>query len=90
MSFFHESVSASVDFDEKVPASFYLAVVHFSFPSQPNRDWLAFVGTAPDFQVYLGSISRDVRSCTHWLRPRNPPYPPALGLVFEGAIGQQR
>jgi hypothetical protein len=22
--------------------------------------------------VYLGSMSRDVHSCTHWLRPRNP------------------
>ncbi len=22
--------------------------------------------------------------------PRNLPYPPALGLVYEGAIGQQR
>jgi hypothetical protein len=34
-------------------------------------------------------MSRDVHSCTHWLRPRNPP-PPAFGLVYEGAIGQQR
>jgi hypothetical protein len=35
-------------------------------------------------------MSRDVHSCTHWPRPRNPPYPPVLGLVYEGAIGQQR
>jgi hypothetical protein len=27
-----------------------------------------------------------VYSCTHWLRPRNPP-PPAFGLIYEGAIG---
>jgi hypothetical protein len=33
-------------------------------------------------------MSRDVHSCTHWLRPRNPPIPAALGLVYEGAIGQ--
>ncbi len=30
-----------------------------------------------------------VHSCTHWLRPRNPP-PPAFGLIYEGAIGQPR
>ncbi len=43
-------------------------------------------------RVYLGSMSSDVHSCTHWLRPRNPlsPHSPALGLVYEGAIGQQR
>jgi hypothetical protein len=30
-----------------------------------------------------------VHSCTHWLRPRNPPpHPPAFGLIYEGAIGQ--
>ncbi len=28
-----------------------------------------------------------VYSCTHWLRPCNPP-PPAFGLIYEGAIGQ--
>jgi hypothetical protein len=28
--------------------------------------------------VCLGSMSRDVHSCTHWLRPRNPPSSPAL------------
>ncbi len=27
--------------------------------------------------------------CTHWLRPRNSPLP-AFGLIYEGAIGQQR
>ncbi len=37
-------------------------------------------------------MSRDVHSCTHWLRPRDPPpppNPPAFGLIYEGAIGQQ-
>ena len=45
-----------------------------------------------DLQSLLGSISRDVHSCTHWLRRETPqlPPPPALGLVYEGAIGQQR
>jgi hypothetical protein len=28
-------------------------------------------------KVYLGSMSRDVPSCSHWLRPRNSP-PPCL------------
>jgi hypothetical protein len=28
-----------------------------------------------------------VHSCTHWLRTRPPPHPPALGLIYEGAIG---
>jgi hypothetical protein len=25
--------------------------------------------------LFLGSMSCDVHSCTHWLRPCNPPYP---------------
>ncbi len=29
-------------------------------------------------------------SCTHWLRTRNSPHPPAFGLIDEGAIGQPR
>jgi hypothetical protein len=41
--------------------------------------------------IYLGSMSRDVHSSTHWLRLRNPaPFPPALGLEYEGAIGRLR
>ncbi len=33
-----------------------------------------------------------MHSCTHWLRPCNPPSsrPPAFGLIYEGAIGQPR
>ncbi len=34
-------------------------------------------------------MSRDVHSCTHWLRPRNSPPPPHLDSYYEGAIGQQ-
>jgi hypothetical protein len=41
-----------------------------------------------DLQVYLGSMSRDVHSCTHWLRPNDPPIPPDLDSIYEGAIGQ--
>jgi hypothetical protein len=37
-------------------------------------------------KVYLGSMSRDEHSCTHWLRPHNSPVPLALGLKYEGAI----
>jgi hypothetical protein len=37
-----------------------------------------------DLQIYLGSMLRDVHSCTHWLRPRNSLPPPALGLVLRG------
>ncbi len=39
-----------------------------------------------NMEVYLGSMSRDGHSCTHWLRHRNPPPPlsPALGLIYEG------
>ncbi len=29
-------------------------------------------------------------TATYWLRLRNLTYPPALGLVYKGAIGQQR
>jgi hypothetical protein len=36
-------------------------------------------------------MSRDVHSCTHWLRPSNSPPPPRhLDSYYEGAIGQQR
>ncbi len=38
-------------------------------------------------------MSRDVHSCTHWLRPRTPHLPPHwdwLGLVYVGAIGHIR
>ncbi len=28
-------------------------------------------------------MSRDVHSCSHWLRPRNPPLP-AFGFIYEG------
>jgi hypothetical protein len=31
-----------------------------------------------------------VHSCTHWLRPRNFFSTQALGLLYEGAIGQPR
>ncbi len=32
-----------------------------------------------------------VYSCTHWLRPRNPPPPPpAFGLIYEDAIDQAK
>ncbi len=31
-----------------------------------------------------------VYSCTHWLRPRNSPPPPAFGLLYECAIGEPR
>jgi hypothetical protein len=34
-------------------------------------------------------MSRDVLSCTHWLRPRNSPITPHWDLT-EGAVGQQR
>jgi hypothetical protein len=36
-------------------------------------------------------MSHDVHSCTHWLRPLNPPpNPTAFGLVYEGAIDERR
>jgi hypothetical protein len=35
--------------------------------------------------VYLGSMSRDVHSCTPWLRPRNPfPPSPRIGTRIRG------
>ncbi len=37
-------------------------------------------------KVYLGSMSRDVDSCSHWLRSLATPRPPSLD---GGAIGQQ-
>jgi hypothetical protein len=43
-------------------------------------------------EINLQSLFRlHVHSCTHWLRPsKPPPPPPAFGLIYEGAIGQQR
>ncbi len=43
-----------------------------------------------DLQSLLGSMSRDVHRCSHWLRPRNPPSPLAFGLITSGVIGQLR
>jgi hypothetical protein len=37
----------------------------------------------------LSLFGPHVHSCTHWLRPRNPP-PSAFELKYEGAIGQPR
>ncbi len=39
-----------------------------------------------DLQSYWGSMSRDVHSCTHWLRPRNSPPPPHLDSYYEGLL----
>ena len=38
--------------------------------------------------LYLGSMSRDVHSCTHWLRPRNPLPSPRIAWthIREGAM----
>ncbi len=41
-----------------------------------------------NMEVYLGSMSRDVHSWTHWLR--TPFLPPHLDSYYEGANGQQR
>ncbi len=36
-------------------------------------------------KVFLGSISLDVHSCTHWMRPRNPP-PPCIWTRITRAL----
>jgi hypothetical protein len=41
-------------------------------------------------KVYLGSMSRDVHSCSHWRRPRNSPLPPHLGSYTKGTTGKLR
>ncbi len=38
-----------------------------------------------DLQRFLGSMSRDVHSCTYWLRHHATP-PPAFGLIYEAKI----
>jgi hypothetical protein len=44
-----------------------------------------------DLQSLFCYMSRDVHSCTHWLRdPATPSLPPHLDTYYEGAIGQQR
>ncbi len=42
-------------------------------------------GVRSIYKVYLGSISRDVHSCSHWLRPRNTPSPRIQAYV-RGAL----
>jgi len=37
-------------------------------------------------KIYLGSMSRDVHSYAHWLRPRNLPHPPALGSYMRALL----
>ncbi len=40
-----------------------------------------------DLQSYLGSMSRELYS---FAKTPQPPNPPAFGLIYKGAIGQQR
>jgi hypothetical protein len=37
-------------------------------------------------KIYLGSMSRDVRSCSHWLRPRSPPPLPRIWAHIREAL----
>jgi hypothetical protein len=46
-----------------------------------NRDRL---NMEVDLQSIFGSMSRDVKSCSYSLRPRNSLPPPAFGLVLRG------
>jgi hypothetical protein len=48
----------------------------------------AYVKYEVDIQSLFGLLCTAV--CTHCLRPRNSPSPPAFGLKYEGAIGQLR
>ncbi len=44
-----------------------------------------------NMELHLQSLfGLHVHSCTHWLRSRNSPLPPAFGLTNEGAIGLPR
>jgi hypothetical protein len=56
-----------------------------------GRRWSEVAHSALVSPVYLGFMSRDVHSCTHWSRPPQlPPLPPHLDSCYESAIGQQR
>ncbi len=61
---------------------------HLSYFLQITIAQVKYGGRSPKFIV--GSLSRDVHSCTHWLRPRNSPSPGRLDSYYEGAIGPQR
>ncbi len=39
-----------------------------------------------EVQSNLGSMSRDVHSCSHWLRPRKPPPPRIWALMRDAQI----
>ncbi len=66
-------------FTDPITFGFYylgrLMLVHISFEacceccysSSDKVPYSALIGT----KVFLGSMSRDVHSCTHWLRPHN-------------------
>ncbi len=46
-----------------------------------SRGFLHRLNMELDLQSLVGLL------CTHWLRPRNSPLPPAFWLIYEGAIG---
>jgi hypothetical protein len=68
-------------FHKNVPFGYYLRLFSYicasGFSESANLVYLNHRLNMEISKVYLGSMSRDVHS--HWLRPRNPLYPPALG-----------
>jgi hypothetical protein len=50
-----------------------------------NSHW---INMEIDLQRFFGLLCTAVLIA--WLRPRISPRPPAFGLIYEGAIGQQR
>ncbi len=63
---------------------------HYPLPDRKSKKLSAFyawLNMELNLQTLFGLC---VYSCTHWLRPRNSPFPLAFRLIYEGAIGQPR
>jgi hypothetical protein len=58
--------------------------MHIQRESKRSAEQVVFELLMIDLQSLFCSMSRDVHNCTHWLRPRNSPPPPAFGLVLRG------
>ncbi len=84
----------------RVTTRLFLPVLFCTFAGKLTISWIIcnlFVYKVFN-AVYLVKYGLDLQSlfelqghsCTHWLRQRNPPPPPAFGLIYEGAIDQPR
>jgi hypothetical protein len=56
-------------------------------PFYPGRSKVKYRGRSPN--KHFGSMSRDMHSCTHWLRPRSSPLPAHLDSYTRALLVSQ-